>query len=115
MHLLSIKYLYLDGQITVDVCFALHKDLILSVEVIYVVTVVQVLLFLPRLAQVLYLLNAIVLHAGSCFWKLLAKIEEFITLKRIDLYQSLVNTPFSLLQKAIPFLADLGLALPHLE
>ena len=46
---------------------------------------VQVLLLLPCRAEVLQLLDAVLLHASRSLWKLFAEVEELLTFKRIDL------------------------------
>ena len=46
---------------------------------------VQVLLLLPCCAEMLQLLDAVLLHAGCSLWKLLAEVEELVAFQRIDL------------------------------
>ena len=46
---------------------------------------VQVLLLLPYRAEVLQLLDAVLLHASRSLWELFAEVEELLTFKRIDL------------------------------
>lgn len=84
--LLNIEQLNIDRHVTVYIGFVIDENLVLPIVWSRdKVRWVQVLLLLPCQAQVLYLLNRILLEQLGRLWKHLAELEQSLLVERVEL------------------------------
>ena len=84
--LLNIEHLNIDRHIAVYIGFVVYENLVLPIVRSWdKVRWVQVLLLLPCQAQVLYLLDRILLEQLGRLWKYLAELEQSLLVERVEL------------------------------
>ena len=84
--LLYIEHLNIDRHIAVYIGFVVDENLVLPIVRSWdKVRWVQVLLLLPCKAQVLYLLDCILLEQLGRLWKHLAELEQSLLVERVEL------------------------------
>ena len=84
--LLNIKHFNIDRHVAVYIGFVVDENLVLPIVRSWgKVRWMQVLLLLPCQAQVLYLLDRILLEQLGRIWKHLAELEQSLFVERVEL------------------------------